>query len=498
MPSGSERLRYDLRDGLASAEADPPDDESKARGQSRVEITRGTADMPEGNRKDPRARVLNMMVRYKSATVDEFIENHSRDVSRGGMFIKTRSPFPAGTLLKFEVRIAEDQRLMGGVGRVVWRRETEQAEEELPPGMGIKFVKVAEGAGELIDQLVAARRGREASYEAGVRATSNSDDEAVTTGAPPDEKSPPQPEPTVPGTATQISNPPKKRPAHAPEPSKVVLRETSDPPEASSARPTPASDPTSQRTPGIADEQTAPALRTQTDASGGRGTAKGSGVGTLLAVAAAVAVAVALFKQPKEAAAPGLAPEKEQASSSRPNEPTRSEPVKAATQQPETPTHAPTPGGLAQPSEPAKPVQPPSTKPVAVPPDPAASATKPVKPVKPSASPKAPQGAKKELARAAAAKKKATEAKPPVVREPAQKTTAAAPPPVARRPTPAAAATPPTPKSEESSTESSKEAEAAPPASAVEAAPQPEAEPAPELKPSAPRSASASADDNPY
>jgi hypothetical protein len=57
------------------------------------------SSMAEGNRKDPRARVLNMTVRYKSATVDEFIENHSHDISRGGIFIKTRSPFPAGTLL---------------------------------------------------------------------------------------------------------------------------------------------------------------------------------------------------------------------------------------------------------------------------------------------------------------------------------------------------------------------------------------------------------------
>src|SRR3954462_3246844 len=125
--------------------------------------------MAEGNRKDPRARVLNMTVRYKSATVDEFIENHSHDNSRGGIFIKTRSPFPAGTLLKFEVRIAEDQKLMHGVGRVVWRREADRAEESFPAGMGIKFIKTGEGATELINQLIAAREGVESSFDAGVR-----------------------------------------------------------------------------------------------------------------------------------------------------------------------------------------------------------------------------------------------------------------------------------------------------------------------------------------
>ena len=56
--------------------------------------------MSQDTRKDPRAKVLTMTVRYKSATLDEFIEHHSYDVSRGGMFIKTPSPFPPGTLLK--------------------------------------------------------------------------------------------------------------------------------------------------------------------------------------------------------------------------------------------------------------------------------------------------------------------------------------------------------------------------------------------------------------
>src|SRR6185503_20223448 len=125
--------------------------------------------MAEGNRKDPRARVLNMTVRYKSATVDEFIENHSHDISRGGIFIKTRAPFPAGTLLKFEVRIAEDQRLMQGVGRVVWRREPERAEDGFPAGMGIKFIKTGEGAAELISQIIDARQGEESTFEAGAR-----------------------------------------------------------------------------------------------------------------------------------------------------------------------------------------------------------------------------------------------------------------------------------------------------------------------------------------
>ena len=90
--------------------------------------------MAQDTRKDPRAKVLSMTVRYKSATVDEFIEHHSHDVSRGGIFIKTPSPFPPGTLLKFEIRIQDEQSVLAGVGRVVWKREASEAATASPPG----------------------------------------------------------------------------------------------------------------------------------------------------------------------------------------------------------------------------------------------------------------------------------------------------------------------------------------------------------------------------
>jgi uncharacterized protein (TIGR02266 family) len=115
--------------------------------------------MAENTRKDPRAKVLSMTVRYKSATLDEFIEHHSHDVSRGGMYIKTPQPFPPGTLLKFEVKIAADQKVMQGVGRVVWRRESDDASEAHPAGMGVKFIKIDDDSKDVIDQLITARMG---------------------------------------------------------------------------------------------------------------------------------------------------------------------------------------------------------------------------------------------------------------------------------------------------------------------------------------------------
>lgn len=110
--------------------------------------------MTQNTRKDARAKVVSLNVRYKSATVDEFIENHSHDVSRGGVFVKTQTPFPPGTLLKFEIRIAEDQAVIQGVGRVVWKREPEQAGADKPAGMGVKFIKIDDSSTSVIERLV--------------------------------------------------------------------------------------------------------------------------------------------------------------------------------------------------------------------------------------------------------------------------------------------------------------------------------------------------------
>lgn len=123
--------------------------------------------MAQETRKDPRAKVLTVTVRYKSATLDEFIEHHSHDVSRGGMFIKTVSPFPPGTLLKIEVRIAGDQRVMQGVGRVVWKRESGEAQDGAPAGMGVKFIKIDDASRSVIDQLVAKSGGAVSAFDKG-------------------------------------------------------------------------------------------------------------------------------------------------------------------------------------------------------------------------------------------------------------------------------------------------------------------------------------------
>ncbi len=124
--------------------------------------------MSDDTRKDARTKFVSLNVRYKSATVDEFIENHSHDVSKGGIFIKTNSPFATGTLLKFEIRLAADQPVIAGVGRVVWKREAAQAGGgERPAGMGVKFIKVDDSSKGVIDKLITTHSDAGDAFEGG-------------------------------------------------------------------------------------------------------------------------------------------------------------------------------------------------------------------------------------------------------------------------------------------------------------------------------------------
>jgi uncharacterized protein (TIGR02266 family) len=92
-------------------------------------------------RKDKRT-LLSLKIRYKSASLEEFIERYSSDISGGGVFIKAKKPLPVGTLLKFEFILQDESTLIHGVGRVVWRREAADASPHDPAGMGIKFIKM--------------------------------------------------------------------------------------------------------------------------------------------------------------------------------------------------------------------------------------------------------------------------------------------------------------------------------------------------------------------
>jgi uncharacterized protein (TIGR02266 family) len=116
-------------------------------------------------RKDKRT-LLSLKIRYKSATLEDFIERYSSDISRGGVFIKAKKPLAVGTLLKFEFILQDQSTLIHGVGRVVWRRDEPSADPANPTGMGIKFIKMDPESRSVVERI-AEDRGHPGVFEQG-------------------------------------------------------------------------------------------------------------------------------------------------------------------------------------------------------------------------------------------------------------------------------------------------------------------------------------------
>ncbi len=82
---------------------------------------------------------------------DQFIQEYVTNISRSGVFIKTREPLPIGTEvnLRFTV-IMDDIETIEGIGTVV-RVDAD------PPGMGVVFKQLSSYSQTLIEKLLTAK-----------------------------------------------------------------------------------------------------------------------------------------------------------------------------------------------------------------------------------------------------------------------------------------------------------------------------------------------------
>ena len=96
---------------------------------------------------------LDLEIDY--ADLESFCRDYIRNISRGGVFIETRSPLELGTSLKLKFRLPGSDRPITAEGVVAWLVDSDEAEQEKsPPGMGVKFGTLSETDLEMIDALV--------------------------------------------------------------------------------------------------------------------------------------------------------------------------------------------------------------------------------------------------------------------------------------------------------------------------------------------------------
>ncbi len=111
------------------------------------------SDAPDGadQRAHPRAPIA-LKVEYKR--LNSFFADYTRNISKGGTFIRTERPLPIGTEFHFELtipRLSEPLRLRGKVQWIVMPHVTDADTE---PGMGIGFIYDSEAERERIEGVV--------------------------------------------------------------------------------------------------------------------------------------------------------------------------------------------------------------------------------------------------------------------------------------------------------------------------------------------------------
>ena len=93
--------------------------------------------MGEENRKDPRAEV-RIEIQYR--TGQEFLAAYTKNISGGGVFIRTSQPFPLNQAVALRFTLPGINRQFEIGGLVVWVNSSPRS--AFPAGMGVKFMEI--------------------------------------------------------------------------------------------------------------------------------------------------------------------------------------------------------------------------------------------------------------------------------------------------------------------------------------------------------------------
>jgi type IV pilus assembly protein PilZ len=95
------------------------------------------SDAPGANRRTDDRHAIELKVEYKR--LNTFFADYTKNISKGGTFIRTDKPLDIGTEFVFALTIPQLADPVKFRGKVVWTTPLEKATEESPCGMGIKF-----------------------------------------------------------------------------------------------------------------------------------------------------------------------------------------------------------------------------------------------------------------------------------------------------------------------------------------------------------------------
>ena len=110
-----------------------------------------------GKRKEKRTSkriTFRARVDYELESEDTFVFEHMANLSKGGIFLATRTPLAVGTTTTLRFDIPKGGRTVEVQGRVAWINEYRPGGENPNPGMGVEFVDLDEADRDVITRLV--------------------------------------------------------------------------------------------------------------------------------------------------------------------------------------------------------------------------------------------------------------------------------------------------------------------------------------------------------
>ena len=107
-------------------------------------ITVTSSDERRGGDRAP----IELKVEYEG--LNSFFADYTKNISRGGTFIRTVRPLEIGTEFVFKLGVPTFPEPLVLAGKVQWVVRKEQATEDQEPGMGIGFIFESEAARERV------------------------------------------------------------------------------------------------------------------------------------------------------------------------------------------------------------------------------------------------------------------------------------------------------------------------------------------------------------
>lgn len=110
------------------------------------------------NRRSQARLPVELKVDYR--TVGSFITDYTKDISKGGLFIRTSLPLEAGERVRLRITLPDGDAPFALDGIVKWT-STIRDKDKRPPGMGIEFVNFTDEVKAHLDRLVATYKDRQ-------------------------------------------------------------------------------------------------------------------------------------------------------------------------------------------------------------------------------------------------------------------------------------------------------------------------------------------------